>query len=289
MGDAIVARLREVGFSLYEARLYLALLEGGSQNGNEVAKHAAVPSSKVYAALDKLAASGFVVTSRRGSSTRYAAIPPDELISRLRKHYNEPLDFLDDELPKVQSRDPSEPFLTVSGVDATREAATALIEHAEVELHISCWPEDLEVLSAALGRADSRGVRIFGMLYGDAVEPGPGSWLRHHYDAIVGSRVEGRFLALVVDEVEALIARIPDEGIANAVRSRNPVMTLVVREYLHHDSVLQRAQLSIGFHDWDQWWEADPDARSEILGQVFPAGRPKRKRTAPAKTRRSKA
>ena len=49
----------------------------------------------------------------------------------------------------------------------------------------------------------------------------------------------------------------PDEGEANAVRSRNPVMTLIVREYLHHDSVLQRAQLMIGFDEWDRWWTAD--------------------------------
>ena len=36
--SVIVSRLRDVGFSLYEARVYLALLQEGSQNGNEVAE-----------------------------------------------------------------------------------------------------------------------------------------------------------------------------------------------------------------------------------------------------------
>ena len=104
---------------------------------------------------------------------------------------------------------------------------------------------------------------MFGMLYG-AGEPPAGSWLHHHYEEIVAGRVGGRLLALVVDDQEALIARIPDDGETNAVRSRNPAMTLIVKEYLHHDSVLQRAQLMIGFEQWDRWWQADPEARAEI-------------------------
>ncbi|MGB2711654.1 MAG: helix-turn-helix domain-containing protein [Conexibacter sp.] len=270
MEEVIVSRLRDVGFSLYEARVYVALLRGGSQNGNEVAKRAAVPSSKVYAALDKLAAAGFVQSSQRGTSTRWAALPADELIARLRKHYNEPLDFLVEELPKLQTSVPTEPFLTVSGVTAMHEAAIALIRGAQTELHISCWHAELEALREVLTDAHEGGVRVFGMVYGETETP-PGSWLHHHYEDIVAHRVGGRLLALVTDDEEALIARIPDDGEPNAVRSRNPVMTLIVKEYLHHDSVLQRAQINIGFQEWDKWWQADPEARAEILGHVIRA------------------
>jgi sugar-specific transcriptional regulator TrmB len=268
MEEAIASRLQDVGFSLYEARVYVALLREGSQNGNEVARHARVPSSKVYAALDKLSAEGFVQSSRHGRSRLWAALPAEELVTRLRKHYNEPLDYLADELPKVKATEPSEPFLTIAGVSAMHEAAIALIEDAKAEIHISCWAEDLEALQSALVGTHDRGVLVFGMLYGDSDLP-PGSWLRHHYEDIVGNRVAGRLLALVVDDSEAVIARVPDEGEANAVRSRNPVMTLIVKEYLHHDSVLQRAQLQIGFDEWDRWWKADPEARAEILGRAI--------------------
>lgn len=268
MEDAIVSSLRDVGFSLYEARLYVALLREGAQNGNEVAKRAGVPSSKVYAALEKLAGEGVVQTIKHGSSTRWAAIPPEELVGRLRKHFNTPLDYLDEQLPKVRSAEPTEPFLTVSGAAALGDAAIALIEGAREELHISCWETEVDALREALTAADARGVKIFGMLYGEGELP-PGSWLRHHYEDIVGERVGGRLLALVADDEEALVSRIPDVGDANAVRSRSPVLTLIVQEYLHHDSVLQRAQLNFGFQEWDKWWTADPDARAEILGHAM--------------------
>src|SRR5438105_459478 len=43
----VLDHLQTVGFSLYEARLYVGLLQGGAQNGNELSKTAGVPSSKV--------------------------------------------------------------------------------------------------------------------------------------------------------------------------------------------------------------------------------------------------
>jgi hypothetical protein len=53
------------------------------------------------------------------------------------------------------------------------------------------------------------------------------------------------------------------------VRTRNPVLTLIVSEYLHHDLVLQRAQIDIGFDEWDRWWLADPELRGQILGRAL--------------------
>jgi sugar-specific transcriptional regulator TrmB len=272
MHDTIVEQLREVGFSLYEARLYVALLRGGAQNGNEVAKLANVPSSKVYPALDKLAAEGIVHSVKRGSSTRFSAIEPAELVARLRKRYNAPLDFLADELPRVETARPPEPFLTVSGATALYETARKIIDGAREELYISCWAEDLAAIEDALVAAHERGIPIHGMLYGEAELP-PGDWLRHHYVDIVGNRVSGRLMALVADEEEALVARLPRSGDTTAVLSRNPVLTLIVSEYLHHDNVLQRAQLEIGFDEWDRWWQADPSARAEILGRTLGGAR----------------
>ncbi len=44
---------------------------------------------------------------------------------------------------------------------------------------------------------------------------------------------------------------------------------MIVDEYLHHDFVLQRAQINIGFDQWDRWWQADPGLRAAILGDAL--------------------
>jgi Cd2+/Zn2+-exporting ATPase len=268
--ETIVQNLRAVGLSLYEARLYLALLQHGEQNGNELSKSSGVPSSKVYSTVEKLIGLGIVHSIRKGSTTKFVAIEPDELMARLRTRYNEPIDFLTDALPTLAAAPPAdEAFLTVTGLDSVREAARAILDSAQGAANLSLWREDADYLRDPLAAAVDRGVRVFGMLYGDESELPPGRWLHHSYEEIVLNRIGGRMLTLVADSAEALIARIPVLADATGVRTRSPVLTLIVQEYLHHDLVLQRAQINIGFDEWDRWWQADPDLRATILGSTL--------------------
>lgn len=265
MDDGVIDRLRILGMSQYEARIYLGLLRQGPQNGNEVSKSAGIPSSKVYSTLERLASKGIVHSVRTGSGTQYVCVSPEELVQRFRGEFEEPLDYLEANLPKLAGFEPASEVLTVQGLDAIRENSRFIVAAAAREVYISVWAEELEHLSDALEEAQARGVRIFGMLYGADEPPAFGSWLLHSYQQIVTDRIGGRMLTVVADREEALIANIPRHGEASAVRTRNPVLALIAQEYLHHDIVLQRAQLSIGFDEWDRWWQADPDLRTIIL------------------------
>ena len=264
MDEGVVDRLKALGMSLYEARIYVGLLRHGPQNGNEVSKSAGIPSSKVYSTLERLASRGIVHSVRTGSGTQYMCISSDELTTRFRKEFDEPIAYLEKALPEVAAFEPAAEVLTVSGLDAIRENSGYIVGDARNEIYISVWADDVEHLRDALVAAHERGVRIFGMLYGE--EPlDIGSWLVHSYQQIVTDRIDGRMLTVVADREEALIAHIPHQGQASAVRTRNPVLALITQEYLHHDLVLQRAQIAIGFDEWDRWWQADPDLRTIIL------------------------
>ena len=266
MDDGVVDRLRVLGLSLYEARIYLGLLRHGPQNGNEVSKSAGIPSSKVYSTLERLASKGIVHSVRTSSGTQYLCISPEELVHRFRAEFGVPIDYLEETLPTLAAFKPASEVLTVSGLDAIHENSRYIIGDALKEIYISVWADDVEHLQEALVAAHERGVQIFGMLYGE--EPlAIGSWLVHSYQEIVTERIGGRMLTVVADREEALIAHIPRQGQASGVRTRNPVLALIAQEYLHHDIVLQRAQLAIGFDEWDRWWQADPDLRTIILAE----------------------
>ena len=282
MDEAVVTRLQALGFSLYEARVYVGLVRHGPQNGNEVSKSAGLPSSKVYSTLERLASRGIVHSLRRGSTTQYLCISPGELMHRLREEFSEPLEYLDKTLPTLAAFEPAAEVLTVSGLDAIRENSRYIVGDSRDEIYLSVWSDDVASLSDELTAAHRRGVRIFGMLYGEELPLEAGSWLAHSYRQIVTDRIGGRMLTLVADGEEALVAHIPRRGAASAVRTRNPVLALITREYLHHDIVLQRAQLAIGFDEWDRWWQGDPDLRTIILSDRTahePVG-PKKKKEA---------
>src|SRR6478672_2688625 len=106
LDERIVESLQELGLSLYEARLYLGLLTGGSQNGNELSRTSGVPSSKVYAMLERLAGEGIVARTRRGNTIEYVCVPPDDLLHKLRERYMRPLGYLEETLATIGSGDP---------------------------------------------------------------------------------------------------------------------------------------------------------------------------------------
>jgi sugar-specific transcriptional regulator TrmB len=266
--DSIVASLRTVGFSLYESKLYVALVQHGAQNGNELSRSSGVPSSKVYSTVDKLIGEGFVQTINSQRGTEYVAAAPDELIARLRQRYNDPLDALAETLPSLAHIVPDDVFLNLAGKDAILAGCREIISRATSQIYISVWAPEILVIADDLDEAAERGVEIFGMLYSEDADLPPGHWLRHRYEEIVATRIGGRMLSLVVDGGEALVARFAD-GTAAGVRTRNRVLTLIVSEYLHHDIVLQRAQMNIGFDEWDKWWTADAGLRTEILGAAI--------------------
>jgi hypothetical protein len=136
--------------------------------------------------------------------------------------------------------------------------------HPSGTLFVSLEPDLLD--------ADRRGVRIFSMIYGDTPLPF-GSSQTHSYHEIVASRIGGHMLILVADSSKALVAQLPERGEPIAVRTTNPVLSLVTEEYMRHDIVLQKAKSLTGFDEWDRWWKADPDVRAVMLGKSLDTGR----------------
>jgi sugar-specific transcriptional regulator TrmB len=263
----IVESLQELGLSLYEARLYLGLLTGGPQNGNELSRTSGVPSSKVYAMLERLASDGLVARTRRGNSVEYVCVPPQDILHKLRERYTKPLDYLEEVLPTIGTTGPEPDIIQVQGMDAIIDHARAIIRAAEREIFLSIWEENTAALRDDLEKADARGVRIAGMLYGvDA--PAVGWWQKHSYRETVASRISGRMLTMVADGAEALIAHIPVRGEASAVRTKSPVITLVAEEYLIHDLTLQKAKTMTGYDEWDSWLRSDDQVRMLTLGRT---------------------
>ena len=221
--DRLIENLQELGLSLYEARLYLGLLAGGSQNGNELSRTSGVPSSKVYAMLERLAGDGIVARKRHGNTVEYVCVPPRDLLHKLRERYTRPLEYLEENLPKVGPSEPGPGILQIEGLDAIVDHARALIRSVETQIYLSVWLENVAALESDLEDAEARGVQIAGMLYGaGSAIPSVGWWQRHSYRETVASRIGGRMLTVVADAAEALIAHMPEGGTASAVRTRDP-------------------------------------------------------------------
>lgn len=78
---SMIAQLREFGFTESEAKVYVALLEGGAVSGYEASKLSGVARSKIYTILEALIQRGAVLSSSDGRATLYRAESPAHLRS----------------------------------------------------------------------------------------------------------------------------------------------------------------------------------------------------------------
>lgn len=84
--DELLSRLRRLfDLNLYEVKLWTAILSRGVSTAGELSDIADVPRSRSYDVLESLEKKGFVVM-KLGKPIKYIAIPPNEVVDRVRKN-----------------------------------------------------------------------------------------------------------------------------------------------------------------------------------------------------------
>jgi len=84
--DEFLSKLRRYfGLNLYEVKIWTALLSRGISTAGELSDIANVPRSRSYDILESLEKKGFVVM-KLGKPIKYIAVPPDEVVERVKKN-----------------------------------------------------------------------------------------------------------------------------------------------------------------------------------------------------------
>ena len=84
--DELLSKLRRYfDLNLYEVKLWTALLSRGVSTAGELSDIADVPRSRSYDVLESLEKKGFVIM-KLGKPIKYIAIPPSEVVERVKKN-----------------------------------------------------------------------------------------------------------------------------------------------------------------------------------------------------------
>ncbi len=87
--DEFLSKLRKsFGLNLYEVKIWAALLSRGVSTAGELSDIATVPRSRSYDVLESLEKKGFVVM-KLGKPIKYVAVPPTEVVERVKKNVAE--------------------------------------------------------------------------------------------------------------------------------------------------------------------------------------------------------
>lgn len=235
----IKQRLAEIGFTENEAKAYLALLKQSPATAYEIAKHAAIPTSKVYAVLEKLSARGTVLKIERDQKQQFVPITPRELLAAYRSKVDRTVDALSEELTVLESADVSAYIWNISERDQFLDKVHALIKGANDYLILSLWPEEMAHLTCALTDAYNRGVKIAIVHYGPVIEH-VGTMFVHPIQDTIFSEIGGRGLVVVVDGKESIVGRVLRDGSITGATSRNKTFITMTEDYLRHDIYIMK-------------------------------------------------
>jgi HTH-type transcriptional regulator, sugar sensing transcriptional regulator len=245
MMNQAIEQLQQIGFSQYEAQVYISLLQANPMNGYELAKASGIPRSNIYTVLQKLEERGAVLRIDSSESARFAPIDPKELLSRLRKKYSHILESAGSALSEITVNTAVENIMNARGYAVMLDHARAIISSSQQRLLIGIWPEEAQKLSEYIQNAKERGVQITTLCLKGCGHECPncrGNIFRY---ALSLSR-ENRWLVLIADETEVLAGEITPSQEAHAIRTRQKMLVNLTVGYLQNSIALASIFSSLG-------------------------------------------
>jgi sugar-specific transcriptional regulator TrmB len=173
-------KLKDFGLNTYESKLWTALLSRGVSTAGELSDIANVPRSRSYDVLESLEKKGFIIM-KLGKPIKYIAVPPEEVIERVKKKIEEEsqkhtklLDNLRESemlgelqvLYKqgVEMVEPTELSGAIKGRGNLYNHLESMVKNAEKTIDIMTTEEGIirksESLKPILARAKEKGVKV---------------------------------------------------------------------------------------------------------------------------------
>jgi sugar-specific transcriptional regulator TrmB len=248
-------KLKSLGLNTYEAKLWLALLSVGTSTAGELSDIANVPRSRSYDVLEGLEKKGFIIT-RLGKPIKYLAIPPEEVLERvkqkIRKKYEDKTDSMDklkesnlmNDLHELhnQAASQSKPLdLTgsIKGRDKIYTQLSTMIRNADNSVVLLTTEEGFkrksEKLSRSIEKAKKKGVDIKTYIFGkkklEQLKKHQ-SILNPEYTDKINSRM------CIVDNKEAMLMLYNDGSLNEdhdvAVWLKAPYVASALKDLVHH-------------------------------------------------------
>ena len=124
--EEFLSKLRRYfSLNLYEVKIWTALLSRGVSTAGELSDIADVPRSRSYDVLESLEKKGFVVM-KLGKPIKYLAVPPKEVLERVKKNVN---DYAKEQIKKLEDLKKTE---VVDELNTLHTQGIELVEPADL-------------------------------------------------------------------------------------------------------------------------------------------------------------
>jgi HTH-type transcriptional regulator, sugar sensing transcriptional regulator len=231
----ITNHLQQLGFSEYETKAYVTLLQQHPLNGYGLARASGIPRANIYGVLQKLEERGAVIAINNDSGQCYSPIAPDDLIRRLSQRLDKALAAAQQALEEIAVPVTAHYVQNIQGYTSLLEHAADLITKAQDRLLIALWQPEAQTLRTQLEQAQARGV-IIDTLCCQACPQICDGCQGMIYRYRVAPDQQAHALIVIQDDTEMVVGTTGQQAIA--IRTRQPTLVQMTTRYIQHSVTL---------------------------------------------------
>lgn len=229
--DDVVAKLKDLGFNSYEAKVYLALLKKYPATGYEVSQIADIPQSRAYDTLKSLV-NDKIAFSTDDKPQKYTPVSPKELTQRFKRKMNSTIDYLEKKLPNIKDNY-NEPVHNIFGYENIINKVKETIKNTQKSLYLEIWNTDYKQIEPLIEEIYDKGIDIKIVGYDNITSPF-GLIYNHEGGKEVEYITGSRLIYLLSDNCECVFGRIESQ----VVWTKNIDIAYLLRNFIVHDLYL---------------------------------------------------
>lgn len=225
----LIENLMKTGLTKNESELYAALCREGELTGYEAAKITGIPRANAYQALAGLVDKGgaYII---EGTVPHYTAVPAEEYCSNVIFHMEETAGRIKKDCPQL--RQPSEPFITITGFRHISDKIKNIIAAARERIYISVPETEMTYWNEDLKHAADRGLKVVAIAP-EGFEP----------EGVIIHRMNSRSVQvrLIADSSNVITGEIKGGEFDTCLYSKNKSLVQLIKDSLKNE--IKLAQL----------------------------------------------
>ena len=171
MLEKIAKRMSDLGFTQYEARAYICLLQNFPATRYEISKKSGVPRSAIYDVIQRLENLG-VVNAISTKPEKYVPLPPDKFVELLENRYKNKIEEFYGCVSNLEVSIETENLWNITGYKNMILKAKEMIANAEKDIYLSTWNREIQSLEPELRDAHQRGVKVVVFSFTETIDFG---------------------------------------------------------------------------------------------------------------------
>ena len=234
--DRIVERVKSLGFTAYEAKAYISLLQNSPVTRYELSKNSGVPRSAIYDVIRKLETIG-AVNGMYTEPEKYVPLPPDQLFELLERQFKERISEAKSSLKNYDNQLEAGHLWNIVGYKNMIHKAREMVGRSEAKIFISLWEREAQQLRKELIAAANRGVKITVFSF-TTIDLPSATIFSYHIPEEKLEKIWDHKMILVVDQNELLMGEADNKNITKTAWTTNKAIVDIATNHIILDITL---------------------------------------------------